>query len=97
MFRPDRFDRRVPGHLHDARKVIHPELGRELPLPLPDDLVRNDDDRGPCRIQQQLPQYHSGFDGLAQAHLIGQQIAGDGIGQDPPGRTDLVIMDLYRC
>ena len=50
----------------------------------------------PAGIQQQLPQHHPGFDGLAQAHLIGQQIAGDGIGQDPPGRADLMIMDLYR-
>ena len=50
----------------------------------------------PAGIQQQLPQHHPGLDCLAQAHLVGQQIAGDGIGQDPPGRTDLMIMDLDR-
>ena len=51
----------------------------------------------PAGIQQQLPEHHPGFDGLAQAHLIGQQISGDGIGQDSPGRANLMIMDLYRC
>ena len=96
-FGPDRSDRRVPGHLHLAGQVVHPELGLEFPPPLPDDLVGHDDERGPRRIQQQLPQHHPCFDGLAQAHLVGQQVAGDGIGQNPPGRTDLMIMDLYRC
>ena len=68
----ERSDRRVPGHLQEAGQEIYPELVGQFPLPLPDNLVGHDDERVPAGVQQQLPEHHPGFDGLAQAHLVGQ-------------------------
>jgi hypothetical protein len=48
-------------------------------------------------IQQMLSNDYTGFDRLAQANFIGEQVPLDGVGQNSPHCRNLVFEKVHRC
>ena len=43
-----------------------------------------------------LPQEQPGLDGLAESHLVGEEVPRLDVRHDPPQRLDLVSMEFHR-
>ena len=78
-----------------APELAEAELRLELFLPLPNKRARDEDENdGSGSVDKPLADDETGLDRLAEAHLVGEQVALHGVGEYAPGDRDLVGVEI---